>query len=65
MANQKDDMSKTYEELYTPAQQEEIFKAGMDVPPKDEMTCNNCDQVTFCELAWDLYNTQGDCLAMK
>jgi hypothetical protein len=40
-------------------------KQEIEIPAKEEMTCNTCDQVEKCEYAWDLYNTKGDCLAMK
>lgn len=33
--------------------------------PKDTMTCNGCKGVEKCPFAWDPYNTDGDCLAMK
>lgn len=28
-------------------------------------TCFNCDSSPTCEFAYDLYNTDGDCLALK
>lgn len=38
----------------------------------DRMTCFDCPHAvpkgpegTVCEFAWDLYNTNGDCLALK
>lgn len=30
-----------------------------------EITCQECPHNGTCDLAWDLYNTDGDCLAMK
>jgi hypothetical protein len=30
-----------------------------------EITCETCDINDTCDLAWDLYNTDGDCLAIK
>ncbi len=30
-----------------------------------EFTCNECDNTILCRYAYDLYNTDGDCLAMK
>jgi len=30
-----------------------------------EFTCEKCDQVNKCVLAFDLYNTDGDCLMEK
>lgn len=32
-------------------------------PP--EFTCDNCAHMPECSLAFDLYNTNGDCLASK
>ena len=58
-------MTKTYEELFTPEAVEKLAKDGLYVPSKDEMTCNTCLDNTNCEFAWDLYNTGGDCLAVK
>lgn len=29
------------------------------------MTCRECGSRHDCEFAWDWYNTNGDCLAMK
>ena len=29
------------------------------------VTCHGCDQNAVCPWAWDLYNTDGDCLAEK
>lgn len=29
------------------------------------ITCDNCDSKTECEYAYDSYNTDGDCLAVK
>lgn len=30
-----------------------------------ECTCETCDIQNKCTLAWDYYNTDGDCLLMK
>lgn len=35
-----------------------------DLQPKD-ITCVDCPDNDKCEWAWDLYNTDGDCLALK
>lgn len=32
---------------------------------RPEYTCDDCQQVDKCEFAFDLYNTDGDCLAEK
>jgi hypothetical protein len=55
----------TYEELYTEAAICKLGEVGIPVPAKDEMTCNRCVDADTCSLAWDLYNTNGDCLADK
>lgn len=34
-----------------------------DEPP--EFTCDRCADMPSCTLAFDLYNTNGDCLATK
>lgn len=31
----------------------------------DAFTCCNCPHVTTCEYVYDLYNLDGDCLALK
>ena len=31
----------------------------------DDCTCNDCPDNTSCPFAFDLYNTHGDCLAIK
>lgn len=35
--------------------------------PKEMMTCNECDleKTGRCPVAWDPYNTDGDCLLDK
>ena len=33
-------------------------------PPK-EITCDSCQDPENCPYCYDLYNTDGDCLAMK
>ena len=55
----------TYEELYPDVVIDNLAKAGIMVPGKDDFTCNRCSDVLTCEFAWDLYNTQGDCVADK
>lgn len=34
-------------------------------PKKEDLTCNGCTEVDTCKYAWDYYNTNGDCLAIK
>lgn len=55
----------TYEDLFTPEAVAKLKKDGLTVPTKESMTCNGCPAVGICNLAWDLYNTDGDCLVMK
>lgn len=31
----------------------------------DEFTCDNCRAAHCCSMVFDLYNTNGDCLAEK
>lgn len=33
--------------------------------PKQVVTCEGCGANDNCEFVWDLYNTDGDCLAEK
>lgn len=37
---------------------------GPSLRPED-MTCVDCDFRSRCPEAWDLYNTDGDCLGSK
>jgi len=55
----------TYEDLYPPSVIDKLSKAGINIPGKVDFTCNTCEDVAICEFAWDLYNTQGDCVADK
>ena len=52
---------------------EELNAPGMDICgkcrdlsigeiKKEDLTCNKCDIVDECPVAWDPYNTNGDCL---
>lgn len=34
-------------------------------PAMETMTCYDCEKESECRLAWDPYNTDGDCLAEK
>lgn len=56
---------QSYEEVFTDKIVESLIADGMRVPPKEEMTCTTCPSVKDCDLAWDLYNTDGDCLMDK
>jgi hypothetical protein len=38
------------------------YREGMIV---DEFTCDHCAQVSYCSLAFDIYNTDGECLYAK
>lgn len=31
----------------------------------ERFTCLTCQHEAYCDSAWDLYNTGGDCLEMK
>lgn len=55
----------TYEEAYTEDTLRDLAEDGVRVPPKEQMTCFRCPEAETCRLAWDLYNTGGDCLAEK
>ena len=55
----------TYEERYNEDSIRELGENGIPVPAKDMFTCNRCVDANTCRWAWDLYNTDGDCLANK
>lgn len=55
----------TYEEYYDEQTVKAMAEAGVPVAAKEAMTCNQCPDVAKCELAWDPYNSEGDCLASK
>ena len=42
-------------------------RVELQLAPSVEVTCEDCPHNGDgdCEWAWDLYNTNGDCLAMK
>jgi hypothetical protein len=47
------------------------FKANFEkmverpMPPGMQITCEDCSHNDTCHYAWDLYNTDGDCLMLK
>lgn len=45
----------------------ELRRHGLSlrVVPPVEITCEDCPHNDNCDFVWDLYNTCGDCLAMK
>jgi hypothetical protein len=59
------DVDMTYETIYTDKLVAELAEIGVCVPPKDQMTCYRCPDADTCPHAWDLYNTDRDCLADK
>lgn len=40
-----------------------VYHRAIDVP--DSFTCDECGFAPKCTLVFDLYNTNGDCLAEK
>jgi len=42
-----------------------IMCNGSGLLDKNKFTCNTCFSKDECQYAWDLYNTDGDCLALK
>ncbi len=40
-------------------------RKAMKMADDREITCQTCQDNDKCEYAFDPYNTQGDCLAMK
>ena len=55
----------TYDEVFTEQTVRELMEDGVRIPSKDEMTCDHCPEADTCPFAWDLYNTDNDCLADK
>lgn len=37
----------------------------LPLPAFEDFTCSRCSQEPACVLAWDRYNTEGDCLYDK
>lgn len=63
--NSEEGFTMTYEERYNEDSIREMGESGFPVPAKDVFTCNKCVDADTCPWAWDLYNTDGDCLAYK
>lgn len=40
-------------------------KNNMKLSKVEDFTCNKCDMINKCVWAWDLYNTNGDCIYSK
>ena len=40
-------------------------EAAMKRNPKGNYTCKDCPHAELCQVAWDDYNQDGDCLAEK
>ena len=43
----------------------EFYPDELDNIKKEDLTCHTCPLKEVCEFAYDLYNTDGDCLASK
>jgi hypothetical protein len=43
----------------------DAVRAAFGWPADRELTCEDCPSNAECEFAFDPYNTQGDCLALK
>jgi hypothetical protein len=46
-------------------EQDRAIAVGHHGEPEGGFTCDNCGSVSYCALAFDWYNTNGDCLAEK
>lgn len=44
---------------------EEFYPDELDNIKREDLTCHTCPFKEVCEFAYDLYNTDGDCLASK
>jgi len=58
---------RTKEELEVIKKEAERALHSLDVLRKDpiEFTCDKCSCACHCDYAYDAYNTNGDCLALK
>lgn len=43
----------------------DLVQLGHAEVEDSEVTCADCQHNDWCEYAWDLYNTDGDCLEDK
>lgn len=57
-----DEQRKAGAEAVLATLREEI---GLEDKPLTYVTCYACPHVDTCQWVWDLYNTDGDCLALK
>lgn len=55
------DAAQTFKGLM-PRHKKAIKEQGLTIL---DFTCTNCQQVSTCPSAYDLYNTNGDCLEEK
>ena len=64
-------MKKTRDEPFNEKQIKAYRSQMIDIldrqghAPPESFTCDDCDDVDLCVLAFDPYNTNGDCLASK
>lgn len=59
---QREAMMKEVEKIYM----EPLAGDGFEVEvSQQDLTCAYCLDKDTCDCAWDLYNTDGDCLKLK
>lgn len=54
-----------YKIAMSPAEVAERRKMMAEFNEVDKYTCDDCSQAPICTLAFDSYNTNGDCLYEK
>lgn len=50
---------------FTPEEEREYYEYLDKGIERERLTCFKCKLNNICEFAWDSYNTNGDCLALK
>jgi len=58
-------LNKTKLTEETKIKRESALAFAMSQGFSDNFTCDSCPDVNTCEYAFDLYSTNGDCLAEK
>ena len=64
----EDEPDTLFSENWTDEQLAEFRENGLSIIQKwdsNQFTCDTCELKRNCQLVFDAYNTDGDCLAMK
>lgn len=62
---EQDEVNNIFNPDYDPAEDPEFDIEDMWIPAKEDLTCFKCPCRDECYWVDDLYNTDGDCLALK